>query len=215
MLRRRSPAGFPWPRRRPFVYTPARSLSVCFFGTDEVSVFVLEALVESLRGRGLHAGLVTKLGVVTLGDRPVGRNKKGSLPAAEVAAREGLKTWLVPHGLRTLKDWTPPHALEQWEVGVVASFGFKLPAHILGTLDGGAINVHPSLLPRYRGAAPVPHALLNGDATTGVTIMRIHPDVIDAGEILKQIEVPIKEHDTSARQVILLRSPSMGDHAAW
>lgn len=121
------------------------------------------------------------------------------MPVAELATREGLASWHVPSGVRSLKDWVPAIPLRRWDVGVVASFGFKLPVHVLDSLEGGAINMHPSLLPRYRGAAPVPHALLNGDATTGVSIILVNPLVMDSGAVLKQVEVPIRESDTAAR----------------
>ena len=186
-------------RFRHIKYLSSGSLKVLFFGTDDVSVPLLSALVESLKGSGAHAGLVSQLGVVTLDRRALRHKQTAALPVAEVAIREGIKTWLVPSGQKSLKDWVPSAPLDHWDIGVVASFGFKLPDYILGTLDGGAINMHPSLLPRYRGAAPIPHALLNGDSTTGVTVMHVDPFIIDSGAILRQVEVPILESDTASR----------------
>lgn len=185
---------------RRFSTSAPRPLRVCFFGTDAVSVPCLAALVESVKGTGPHAGLVSRLGVVTLDRRPLAHSKHHcTTPVAQVAEKEALPTWLIPSGLKSLAHWAPDRPLESWDVGVVTSFGFKLPVNILNTLEGGAINMHPSLLPRYRGAAPIPHALLNGDAVTGVSVIHVDPRVMDSGSILKQVEVPILRAHTASR----------------
>lgn len=180
-----------------------RSLRVCFFGTDNFSLPTLVALQESYSGRGPHAGLVSELGVVVPGSRPTGRGLRNtSMPVADFATEYKLSSWLIPYGTKTLRGWDPGSlpggsSLRQWDVGVVVSFGYKLPPHVLDTLTDGGVNLHPSLLPRYRGAAPIPHALLNGDTVTGVSVIRVDRDVIDAGEILLQVPVCVEPTDTA------------------
>lgn len=80
----------------------------------------------------------------------------------------------------------------KYDVGVVVSFGYFLHPHMLANLAHGAVNMHPSLLPKYRGPAPIHHALLNGDALTGVSVIEIDPRAFDVGRILmqKSVEIP-------------------------
>lgn len=82
-------------------------------------------------------------------------------------------------------------ASSHFDLGVVVSFGYFLPATLIKALPKGAINVHPSLLPKYRGAAPIEHALLNNDEVTGVSIIEVSPTRFDAGAILRQTEYHI------------------------
>ncbi|KAI9230238.1 MAG: formyl transferase [Piptocephalis tieghemiana] len=77
------------------------------------------------------------------------------------------------------------------DVGVVVSFGYFLPSRLLEQFPQGCINVHPSLLPRFRGAAPIQHAILQGDTETGVTVQEVSPKAFDAGKILSQVRVPL------------------------
>lgn len=86
-----------------------------------------------------------------------------------------------------------PTGDKTYDVGVVVSFGYFLHPHMLENLAHGAINMHPSLLPKYRGPAPIHHALLNGDATTGVSVIEIDPRAFDVGRILLQKEFGIPE----------------------
>jgi methionyl-tRNA formyltransferase len=95
-----------------------------------------------------------------------------------------------------------------FDVGVVVSFGYFLPSSILDPLKLGAINVHPSLLPRYRGAAPIPRCILAGDSTTGLSIIDIDRSKFDAGSILAQQEVAIEANEGSAS--LKRRLASMG-----
>jgi methionyl-tRNA formyltransferase len=81
--------------------------------------------------------------------------------------------------------------ISQYSVGVVVSFGYLLPAALLGALGDGVINMHPSLLPQYRGAAPIYHALMDGRAETGVSIVTLDARRFDAGRILSQQRVAI------------------------
>ena len=184
--------------------TSKRPLSVAFFGTDEVSLASLRKLQESSRGSGPNAGLVSALDVVCPGDRPSGRGQKLTpVPVAAFAREHAIREINVPYGLKSLKNWDlaplrdgstlpPPHT---HDLAVVVSFGYFMPSHVLDAMRLGAVNVHPSLLPRYRGAAPIEHTLLNGDAETGVSIIELHRGKFDAGAVLDQVRTPVEPHE--------------------
>lgn len=136
------------------------------------------------------------VGVVTQPDRPKGRHLKPQpSPVKLVAVEAGLPVLQPerardPSFLQQLAEWRP-------ELIVVAAYGQILPAAILNLPQFGCLNVHTSLLPRYRGAAPIQWAILNGDAETGVTIMKM--DIgLDTGDILARRSTPIHPEDDSA-----------------
>jgi methionyl-tRNA formyltransferase len=164
-----------------------RSLRVVFFGTPDFAVPSLEALLDS------HHAVV---GVVTQPDRPRGRGQRVSeSPAKRAALARGIPV-LQPD---RLKDESFLASLRAWraDAGVVAAYGKILPAAVLETPALGLINVHASLLPRHRGAAPVHRAVIAGDAETGVSIMRV-VQALDAGGVFKTAIRPIGPDDTSA-----------------
>lgn len=163
------------------------SLSVLFAGTPEFSVPALEALVAS-RHR--------VVAVYTQPDRPAGRGQQ--------LATSAVKQSAIRHGLpveqpATLRDQATIHRLEQWQadVMVVVAYGLILPAAVLALPRLGCLNIHASLLPRWRGAAPIHRALLAGDSQTGVTIMRMDAG-LDTGPMLLERITPIASSDTSA-----------------
>ncbi|HNV04127.1 MAG TPA: methionyl-tRNA formyltransferase [Vicinamibacterales bacterium] len=164
----------------------SRSLRAVFFGTPEFAVPSLEALLASR-----HA----VVGAVTQPDRPRGRGQRVSdSPVKRVAAAAGVPV-LQPE---RLKD---PAFLEhlrglQADVGVVAAYGKILPAAVLDLPPLGLVNVHASLLPRYRGAAPIHRAVMAGDAETGVSIMRVVEE-LDAGPVFSAAAIPIGPDETS------------------
>jgi len=156
-------------------------LRVVFMGTPAFAVPTLEALADA--GHDI-------LCVVTQPDRPAGRGHKLAPPPVKVAAQaRGLRV-LQPERVRAavfvqaMRDLAP-------DVAVVAAFGQKITAELLAVPAHGFVNVHPSLLPRYRGAAPVERCLLNGDSVTGVTIMYMDEgwDTGDIG-ICREFAVP-------------------------
>ena len=120
-------------------------------------------------------------------------------PVRKFAAESGLECWVLRRGMDfRLSGWQLPVVEGGWDVGVVVSFGYKLPEHIIRSFRHGMINLHPSLLPRYRGASPIQHALWSDDAITGVSVIDLHPSRMDAGDILLQLSEPISPTDTYA-----------------
>lgn len=154
-------------------------------GSPEFALPILRSLV----GRYLVAGVVTQP------DRPAGRGRTLTPPPVKTLAQELGLPFIQPGRLRT------PEVMEQlhsWQPDliVVAAFGQILRPEVLDMPRYSCINVHASLLPRWRGAAPVQAAILAGDEKTGLTIMRMDPGV-DTGPILNQAEIPISPDDTA------------------
>jgi methionyl-tRNA formyltransferase len=162
-------------------------LRIVFFGTPEFAVPTLDAL--------LAATPHTVVGVVTQPDRPRGRGQKVSdAPVKTRALAAGLPV-LQPE---RMKDPAFLDALAAWnaDLGVVAAYGRILTETILAIPRLGMINVHASLLPRYRGAAPVHRAVIAGELSTGVTIMRV-VKALDAGATIVKEHRPIGADETS------------------
>ncbi len=159
-------------------------MRIAFLGTGDFAVPSLEALVADG-----HRVLL----VVSQPDRPAGRGRRVA-PTAVHAAAERLG---LPH-MQTddVNRDVAAAALADAEIGVVIAFGQKLGPALLRALPHGFINVHASLLPRYRGAAPYQWAVLNGDATTGVTVFQLD-ERWDAGPIWRQLETPIGATETA------------------
>ena len=160
-------------------------MKIAFFGTPETAVPTLDAL--------LRQGHAVSL-VVTRPDRPVGRSAAPRPPAVKVRAEASGVAILQP---ASVKDAAFIGALREAapEAVVVVAFGRLLPAEVLAAAPHGAINVHFSMLPALRGAAPVAWALARGARETGVTTFRLDRG-LDTGEVLLQQEVPIlpREH---------------------
>ena len=160
-------------------------MRVVFMGTPDFAVPSLEAL--------LAAGHEV-CGVFTQPDRPKNRGMKLLPPPVKVTAQSHGIPVFQPVQLRDGSALEELRALKP-ELIVVAAYGRILPQEILDLPPKGCINVHSSLLPRYRGAAPIHWAVVNGDAETGVTIMKVAPE-LDAGDILGQIATPIDPEET-------------------
>jgi methionyl-tRNA formyltransferase len=161
-------------------------MRVVFFGTPQFAVPSLEQLIQSAH---------EVVGVVTQPDRPRGRGQKlTDAPVKATAVRQALPV-IQPARLRdpevheVLTSWAP-------DLGVVAAYGKILPESMLNLPRLGMINVHASLLPRYRGAAPVHRAVIDGMRETGVTIMRMVP-ALDAGGMFATVTRPIGADETS------------------
>lgn len=156
-------------------------------GTPEAAALTLERLLT---------GPDRVVGVVTQPDRPSGRGQREtSSPVRRIAERHRIPV-LAPEKIRdldflsNLKGWAP-------ELIVVVAYGRILPSSILDLPPQGCLNVHYSLLPKYRGAAPIAWAILGGEEKSGVTTMRL-VEKMDAGPILFQEEVPLAPDETAA-----------------
>jgi len=161
-------------------------LRIVFFGTPAFAVPTLDALLASPH---------SVAAVVTQPDRPRGRGQKTSASPVKDAALAASLAVLQPPSVKTAEFAGELSAL-QADIGVVAAYGQILTQQILSTPRLGMINVHASLLPRYRGAAPVHRAVIAGDTVTGVTIMRM-VKALDAGPMLAVERVPIGAEQTS------------------
>jgi methionyl-tRNA formyltransferase len=161
------------------------SVKIVFMGSPDFAIPSLQAL----------AGRYPIIGVVTQPDRPAGRGRTLTPPLVKRLALElGLpviqpERLRQPEAMAQLQAWAP-------DLIVVAAFGQILRPVVLDLPRLGCVNVHASLLPRWRGAAPIQAALLHGDAETGVTIMRIDPGV-DTGPTLSQRALPIQPDDNA------------------
>lgn len=161
-------------------------MRVLFFGTPRFAVPTLERLLASSH---------TVVGVVTQPDRPRGRGQLYSAsPVKEVAVRHDVPVF-QPTQLKDAQWQSEIRALDA-DIGVVVAYGRILPQTLLDIPPMGLINVHASLLPRWRGAAPIHRAVIAGDAVTGVTIMRVVL-ALDAGPMLSTVETVIDATDTS------------------
>lgn len=161
------------------------SLRVAFMGTPEFSVPSLEALLEA----GYEVA-----GVFTQPDRPKGRGGKVQMSPVKAFALEGGIPVYQPVKIRA--DGLEPLRALAPDLCVTAAFGQILSQEVLDVPRLGTVNVHASLLPRHRGAAPVQWALLQGDSVTGVTTM-LTDRGIDTGDMLLRAEMPIGEEDTA------------------
>ncbi len=166
---------------------------IIFMGTPEFAVPSLEALLS---------GPDQVVAVVTQPDRPKGRGKKLTPPPVKQLALANDVPVLQPTKIRgedflaTLRGFQP-------DLIVVTAYGRILPGHLLNMPPLGTINVHGSLLPGYRGAAPVQWALINNDIETGVTIMQMD-EGMDTGDILLPAAIPIEPDDTAGSLAVKL-----------
>ena len=150
--------------------------------------------VPSLRGLE-SSGEASLVGVVTAPRRPAGRTHELTPTRVHVAAQElGIKTILTPERLRSPESIAEILALAP-ALLVLADYGQIVPAELLGVRHG-ALNLHPSLLPRHRGATPIPAAILAGDSETGVTLMRMDAG-LDTGPVVAQERVALDGTETA------------------
>jgi methionyl-tRNA formyltransferase len=175
---------------------------VAFLGTPAVAVPALEAL--------LAADDVEVIVVITNPDRPKGRSKRAVPPPVKVAAAAaGVPVWQPVKPVEVLDEL---RALELDACAVVA-YGAILPRRVLDAGGRGFVNLHFSLLPRWRGAAPVQHALRAGDTVTGVTCFVLDPGM-DTGPVLRTLEVPIEPNESAGElldRLALLGAPVLVD----
>lgn len=157
-------------------------MKTLFFGTSDFAVPILRAVSARTNLRG----------VVTQPDRPAGRGHKlQPTPVKRVAHELGVAV----QEPRSLRDFAQTLAEDDFDLFVLASYGRILPKALLDVPKLGALNVHPSLLPRYRGATPIQSALRSGDSETGVTIMLMDAGM-DTGDVVLQERTPIRPGET-------------------
>lgn len=160
-------------------------MKIIFMGTPDFSVPGLRALIEA--GHEVAA-------VVTQPDRQKGRGKAVQAPPVKEAAVEMGIPVLQPQRIRDT-EWLPILAAYKADLFVVIAFGQILPQTVLDLPEYGCINVHASLLPKYRGAAPIQQCLIDGERKTGVTIMQMDAG-LDTGDMLSSTEVAIDANET-------------------
>lgn len=161
-------------------------MRVVFMGTPDFAVGTLEAIVAA--GHEV-------VGVVTQPDKPQGRSKTlVPTPVKAAALSHGLEVY-QPVRIRNEESIAAVREMHP-DVIVVVAFGQIIPKEILEMAPYGCLNVHASLLPAYRGAAPIQWAVLNGDKESGVTIMRMD-EGLDTGDMISKVVVPLEEKETS------------------
>lgn len=164
----------------------ADSLGLAFMGTAAFAVPALEALAGSTH---------RILGVYTQPPRPAGRGLKEARSPVHLAAdRLGL-------GVLTPRSFRDPEALDDFralgaDLGVVAAYGLLLPKPVLDAPAHGCINIHGSLLPRWRGASPIQHAILEGDPESGISVFQMEPS-LDTGPVLAMERAPLTRTTTA------------------
>ena len=161
-------------------------VKVIFMGTPEFAVPSLQKLIE------------TKMvaGVVTQPDRPAGRGRQVRPSPVKVTAEKAGIPIYQPKSLRSEENAAPLRAWQP-DVIVVVAFGQILRPHVLDLPTHGCINVHASLLPRWRGASPIQHAIMAGDSETGITLMQMD-EGLDTGPIYLQDSLTIHPNETAA-----------------
>lgn len=164
---------------------PKHKLRLAFAGTPSFAAKQLESLIEASHNI---------VGVYTQPDRPAGRGKKIQPSSVKILAQEHKLNVYQPESLKT-SDACHDLALLNADVLIVAAYGLILPKPFLEVPTFGCVNVHASLLPRWRGAAPIERALLAGDTETGVTLMQMD-EGLDTGRILCRTVIPIENIDT-------------------
>ena len=165
-----------------------KKLNAIFCGTPEFAVPTLEALSE-------HESIALKA-VVTMPDRPAGRGQKMTSPPVALFARERGIPLIQTANVNSADEVRSLFEREAIDILIVLAFAQFLKDWVLAAPRMGAFNIHTSLLPRYRGAAPIQYAIWNGDQTTGVSIQKMVKKM-DAGDIIYSHDVEISPTDTS------------------
>jgi len=159
-------------------------LKIIFWGTPEFGAIILEKLAETN---------FKPILVITAPDKPVGRGQILTPPPVKITAQKYKIPILQPEKILDSKSEI---LNSKPDLIIVAAYGQILPKEILDIPKRGSLNVHPSLLPKYRGASPIQYAILNGEKKTGVTII-LMDEKMDRGPILNQRALEIKEDETS------------------
>ena len=180
---------------------PDRSLRLAFFGTPEIARDVLRAIIND----GKHEVSI----VVSQPDRPQGRGKKLVSTPVKALAEEHDIPVIQP---TKLKDGAVAAQLRELklDLAIVIAYGRILPTDVYQAPENASWNIHASLLPRHRGASPIQHAILSGDAETGVTVMQLS-DGMDEGDMLHKESITLAPKETT--QSLTLRLSELGGRA--
>lgn len=157
-------------------------IKTIFFGTHEFAATILQGLIDS--------PFINVELVITQPDKPAGRKKELQKPPVKILAEKHNLPIDQPTSLKS-----SVLSFKPFDLGVVAQYGLLIPKEILEAPKHGLLNVHTSLLPRYRGASPIQSVLINGEAETGVTIMKLD-EGLDTGPIILQKALKIAPDDT-------------------
>ncbi|KAK5672663.1 hypothetical protein BDV3_004572 [Batrachochytrium dendrobatidis] len=160
--------------------------NILYFGTDNFSVACFKSLLTK------RESIIKNIQVVTPPDNlkaKIVTNQE--VPLKRFCKQNGIQCVDAPP--KSLAGWQLPElpSGEAYDIAVVVSFGYFLPRHIIHEFKIAAINVHPSLLPKYRGSSPIQYTILNGDNETGISVIELSPKRFDAGRILKQTHISI------------------------
>ena len=168
-------------------------MKIIFAGTPEFAAPALQALIDHKHEK--TNGLFEIVLVLTQPDRPAGRGLKlHASPVKQLALQHNLNVF-QPESLKSAEVQAQIAAVNA-DVMIVAAYGLIIPTTVLNMFQKGCYNIHASLLPRWRGAAPIHRSLLAGDVETGVTIMEVVPK-LDAGNMICKGVVPITDNDTT------------------
>lgn len=171
---------------------------IVFFGTPKLGATVLEELIANSQ---------SPIAVVTREDKPAGRGQRVSLPPVKIVAQKHKIPVFQPPKLKENQDFFGKLRSLKPNLGVVAAYGRIIPKEVLEIFPKGILNVHPSLLPRYRGASPIQSAILEGEKETGVTIILLDEE-LDHGPILAQEILKIDKDDT--QETLIQKLGQMG-----
>jgi methionyl-tRNA formyltransferase len=156
-------------------------MKIVFFGTPEFVIPILECLHDTYN-RGKERQFIA---VVTQPPKIMGREKR--------ITRSAVDNWAYKHKVDVITD---PGYVPQADLGIVAAYGQMIPKFVIQKFKFGILNIHPSLLPKYRGASPIQGALVNGDTITGVTVIKMD-EKMDHGPIISQFKDEILPNDTN------------------
>ena len=170
----------------------SQPIKIAFFGTPEFASIILQKLINSEYKPSL---------VITMPDAPVGRKQILTPPPVKTLAQDnGIKVYQPEKLSRTAID-------ENYDLAIVAAYGAIIPKDVLKIPKYGNLNVHPSILPKWRGPSPIQYAILNGDEEMGITIMLLDEE-LDHGPILKQSKFLVSSDTTS--EVLLKEFAEIG-----
>ena len=164
---------------------------IAFFGTPRFAVYILDELQK--------AGITPSL-IVTAPDRPAGRGLKLTPPPVKDWALTRDITFVQPTSLKGDDPDTDPLLNSEWDLFIVAAYGKILPEALVHAPAFGTLNVHPSLLPKFRGASPIESQILADERTVGVSIMQLDREM-DHGPVLAQASITLDEWPVRARDL--------------